>query len=584
MMLQVFGYAIAVAAALSLVGLAEARLGRAPSRRWFWVLAMVLSVSWPLAMLLWNPSPAVALQQPVAFVPPPTEAVTPPEVLVAAEPVGALPPESKGLQPVAAGGSPISDRALFGVWAVLSGGLLLYLVLAGVLLARRATRWSRAEILGREVLVSESTGPALVGVLRPKIVVPRWFLDEPAARQALILQHEEQHMAAHDPLLFRAALLIAVALPWNLPLWWQLRRLRQAIELDCDARVLRGGAEPDTYGEVLLEVTRRSSDVPVGAVAMGEPVSALERRVRSLVADPRRPVWRGAAALLLLGGGIAAAAALDAPQLPAGSSAAVQTNQDPGAAAEQEPARTPEQLRAAQEQLRQRLQVVQGAASGEQLRAIVERQLALQERATRENQALMGAQARTREEGLAAGLSELAAAERATRMAAEAALTPDAPDAPDDRPTMDLRDLITMAGGKFRKQFIVDPRVRGSVNVDSLAIDRLTYHTFLQVLGVHGFVAVPSADVVTIIPEAMATRVASPIVDADDIKGDDAEVVTALIQVKENPMQLNPILRQIVPQWGFVQAMPDGKSLLVVDRVANIKRIVALVKAQEQAQ
>ena len=53
-MLQVFGYAIAVAAALTLVGLAEARLSfmRIMPRRLFWVLALVLSIAWPLAMLL----------------------------------------------------------------------------------------------------------------------------------------------------------------------------------------------------------------------------------------------------------------------------------------------------------------------------------------------------------------------------------------------------------------------------------------------------------------------------------------------------------------------------------------------------
>ncbi|UUZ52386.1 hypothetical protein LP419_22985 [Massilia sp. H-1] len=45
-------------------------------------------------------------------------------------------------------------------------------------------------------------------------------------------------MAARDPQLLGLALLVLVAMPWNLPMWWQLRRLRHAIEVDCDARVL----------------------------------------------------------------------------------------------------------------------------------------------------------------------------------------------------------------------------------------------------------------------------------------------------------------------------------------------------------
>ena len=35
-----------------------------------------------------------------------------------------------------------------------------------------------------------------------------------------------------------------VLMPWNLPLWWQWRRLRFAIEVDCDARVLASGRIP----------------------------------------------------------------------------------------------------------------------------------------------------------------------------------------------------------------------------------------------------------------------------------------------------------------------------------------------------
>jgi hypothetical protein len=366
-----------------------------------------------------------------------------------------------------------------------------------------------------------------------------------------------------------------VALPWNLPLWWQLRRLRHAIELDCDARVLRRGAEPDLYGEVLLEVTRRSSDVPVGAVAMGEPVSALERRVRGLVPDSaRHSLWRACAALLLGAAGIAAAAALEAPQLPAGApqEAQPQEAQPQGAditERELDLQRTAEFLKQQLVQQAQRLR---------------ESEQALQAQAETPRSGAQASELQAQLELLRRALDEARAREQAAREAAARAEPSLAVVVEEDRPTMDLRDLITMAGGKFRRQFIVDPRVRGSVNVDSLAVNSLTYLAFLEVLGVHGFVAVPSGDVVTIIPDAFARTVASPIVNADDIKGDDAEVVTALIPVGENSMQLNPILRQIVPQWGLVQAMPDGKSLLVVARVANVKRIVALVKAQAKVQ
>ncbi|UUZ46788.1 hypothetical protein LP420_23520 [Massilia sp. B-10] len=69
-------------------------------------------------------------------------------------------------------------------------------------------------------------------------MLPLWLTQSQAQQQALVMAHESSHMAARDPQLLGLALLVLVAMPWNLPMWWQLRRLRHAIEVDCDARVL----------------------------------------------------------------------------------------------------------------------------------------------------------------------------------------------------------------------------------------------------------------------------------------------------------------------------------------------------------
>ena len=37
-------------------------------------------------------------------------------------------------------------------------------------------------------------------------------------------------------------------MPWNLALWWQLRRLRLAVEMDCDNRVVAALGDPNPYG------------------------------------------------------------------------------------------------------------------------------------------------------------------------------------------------------------------------------------------------------------------------------------------------------------------------------------------------
>src|SRR5690606_8517131 len=108
----------------------------------------------------------------------------------------------------------------------------------------------------------------------------------PPEQQALVLRHEREHAAARDPLLVAAALLMVALAPWNPVLWWQLSRLRASIELDCDARVVRGGASPVAYSDALLAVRRRPVSAPLPAVALTEPVSRLESRIRALLRVP----------------------------------------------------------------------------------------------------------------------------------------------------------------------------------------------------------------------------------------------------------------------------------------------------------
>jgi beta-lactamase regulating signal transducer with metallopeptidase domain len=328
MMLQVMGYTIAVAAAWSVVGLCAerfARLHRLP-RRTAWAAAMLLSVLLPAAMILLarpteiasapyiNPEPADLTAEPAVQLPARASLASgqsvpsAPSAHVASRSAGTLPRPS--------------DRLLLTTWLAASSLLGLYLLGANLLLRRRMQGWHSATVQDQQVLISEVTGPALLGAFTPRIVIPRWLLLQPPGTQALILQHERQHVLARDALLILAGLAAIVAVPWNLPLWWQWRRLRQAIELDCDARVLRTGAEANTYAQVLMAVTQRSGRTPAGALAMSEPVHALERRIANLLPDAIRYArLQTLAVLLLAAAGAGAALALEAPALPARAAA-----------------------------------------------------------------------------------------------------------------------------------------------------------------------------------------------------------------------------------------------------------------------
>lgn len=89
---------------------------------------------------------------------------------------------------------------------------------------------------GMRVRVADGLGPAVLGLRRPLVLLPRWVLQAPDEERRLILLHEREHLASRDGWLLFAAALALAAMPWCLPLWWQHRRLRLAVETDCDAR------------------------------------------------------------------------------------------------------------------------------------------------------------------------------------------------------------------------------------------------------------------------------------------------------------------------------------------------------------
>jgi beta-lactamase regulating signal transducer with metallopeptidase domain len=172
---------------------------------------------------------------------------------------------------------------LLGIgWLVLSLGLVL--AGAATLLHVRASRrrWPRREIAGTEVRVAASAGPAVLGVLRPEIVVPAWLLQAAAEEQRLVVLHEREHLRARDPLTLAIGCLAVALVPWNPAVWWMQARLRLAVELDCDARVLRRGVRPQAYGALLIDLTGRRSGFPLGVAALAGSPSTLERRLLAM--------------------------------------------------------------------------------------------------------------------------------------------------------------------------------------------------------------------------------------------------------------------------------------------------------------
>jgi len=320
--LMLYGTKVAFLIGLAALALERVAAWRGLPRRALWAAALVLSVVLP-ALAVLTPKQVMA---PRALVTTPSpSSVTAPNAAVqefrttnaaASIAIKSLPRHRQLTGPTRAS----VDQVLLTVWLVASVGLVMFYALLWLRLRMAARHWRSERINDQELWITEALGPAVYGFIKPIILMPRWALECPRTAQATVLAHEQEHIAARDPLFLLLGLLLVVIAPWNLPLWWQLRRLRFAIEVDCDARVLARGADPGAYGKVLLEMGQRRTFAPVGAIALTEPASQLLRRIRIMTADPpKRGKWAVAAAVGLSLASLAVAAEFQAPVLRATS-------------------------------------------------------------------------------------------------------------------------------------------------------------------------------------------------------------------------------------------------------------------------
>lgn len=200
------------------------------------------------------------------------------------------------------------DAPLLWAWAGVSALLAGVVTVAGLRVIAGRRRWGRVTVDGVSVRVSENVGPAVVGVLRSEIVLPRWALECDALMTRLILIHEREHVTEGDHRLLTLSLLLTVLMPWNPVIFWMSHRLRLAMEVDCDARVLEASSfDVRTYATLLLEVGRRRGARGLPLAAFSRPRSLLEHRIERMTTPSGQ--GRRAAGLALAAGLVLLAAA-----------------------------------------------------------------------------------------------------------------------------------------------------------------------------------------------------------------------------------------------------------------------------------
>jgi beta-lactamase regulating signal transducer with metallopeptidase domain len=250
-------------------------------RFWLWFAASAKFL-FPLSLLVW-------LGGFLPVLPAPAPLLAAKSVVIA--PVLIVPPDQ--IMPVAQ-----------YFWAIWAGGALFLAVrwLARWRAMNAALRDASDLALGTPVPVKQVASflsPALVGIWRPVILMPRGIVEHlsPSELRA-VLAHELSHFHRRDNLLALAQMLTQL-LFWFHPLvWWIGRRLVAEREQACDERVLETGNAPAAYADGILKICRFHLQPPLACTA-GVSGGSLQARVHSILSHRDTMASDGSRILLL---------------------------------------------------------------------------------------------------------------------------------------------------------------------------------------------------------------------------------------------------------------------------------------------
>jgi len=148
----------------------------------------------------------------------------------------------------------------------------------------------------------------------------------------------------------------------------------------------------------------------------------------------------------------------------------------------------------------------------------------------------------------------------------------------------DIQEIVRFVANTLGKTMIVDPKVKGKVQVISSepVNAQQLYQLFLSILEVQGFAAVESGDVVRIVPAKNARTSPVDVIGSGSnaLDPDSSKVVTQVIQLDNiSAAKLIPVLRPLAPQQAHMAAYAPSNAIIISDTSANIARIRKVIES-----
>lgn len=151
----------------------------------------------------------------------------------------------------------------------------------------------------------------------------------------------------------------------------------------------------------------------------------------------------------------------------------------------------------------------------------------------------------------------------------------------------DIEGVVKVVSDITGKNFVLDPRVKGSINVISTKPMKRSavYGVFLSALRLQGFSVIEEYGITKIVPEADAKVNSSPTYStSESSRGAGDRIQTRIFTLKhESATQMVPILRPLIASNNTITAYQNSNMLVITDYASNLQRLQKIIESIDRS-
>ena len=144
----------------------------------------------------------------------------------------------------------------------------------------------------------------------------------------------------------------------------------------------------------------------------------------------------------------------------------------------------------------------------------------------------------------------------------------------------DIDSVVGAFGHLLNRTFIIDPRVRGKITVETArpVSPQAAYELLQSSLRLQGFAIVETGSISRVVPEADAKLQSGPVNAGRSPTAGGEQIVTQVFRlVYESASNMVPVLRPLIAPNNTIVAYPNNNSLVVTDYASNLQRLARII-------